>query len=130
MENCLDSTVAETCVFPIVPVGVHQSPEAARKAMRYLQLLLNRRPGNKTARWLLNVAAMTVGDDPGAIPPKLVIPINRFDGTAPLARFGNVARELGTDVERMEPNSAALRSGLQVGDRRMRQFSFKLLLFG
>ncbi len=109
VENCLDSTVAETCIFPIVPVGVHQSPEAARKAMRYLQLLLERRPENKTARWLLNVAAMTVGDYPGAVPPKLVIPINRFDWTAPLARFENIARELGVDV-------ASLSGGLIADD--------------
>lgn len=109
VENCLNSTVAETCIFPIVPAGVHQSPEAARKAMRYLKMLLDRRPENTTARWLLNVAAMTVGDYPDAVPPQLLIPINRFDGTAPLARFDNIARELGIDV-------ASLSGGLIADD--------------
>lgn len=98
VENCLNSAVAETCIFPIVPHGIHRSPEAARKAMRYLQMLLERRPHNKSARWLLNVAAMTVGDYPDAVPSKLLIPVNRFDGTAPVARFHNIASELGVDV--------------------------------
>ena len=109
IDNCLNSTVAETCIFPIVPQGVHQSPEAARAAMRYLEKLLLRRPGNKTARWLLNVAAMTTGDYPAAITPSLRIPINRFDGSAPLSRFENVARELGIDV-------ASLSGGLIADD--------------
>ncbi len=99
VENCLDSTLAETCIFPIVPVGVHQSPEAARTSMRYLRMLLERRPSNLTARWLLNVAAMTTGDYPQNIPEPLLIPVTRFDGNAPLTRFVNVARELGVDVD-------------------------------
>lgn len=60
--------------------------------MRYLQMLLERRPHNKSARWLLNVAAMTVEDHPDAVPSKLLIPVNQFDGTAQW-------RDSGADAE-------------------------------
>ena len=98
IDNCLNSSVAETCIFPIVPAGVHALPEPAHRAMKYLQMLLERRPGNMTARWLLNVAAMTVGEYPDGVPPAQRIPVDRFDGTAPLTRFPNVARKAGVDV--------------------------------
>ncbi len=98
VENCLDSDSAETCLFPVPANGLHPRPEAARQAMQYLQMLLSRRPQNRTAQWLLNIAAMTVGEYPDGIPQPFRIPVNGFDGTAPLARFENIAADLGVDV--------------------------------
>lgn len=98
VDNCLDSEIAETCLFPVPLSGIHANPDAAKKAMHYLQMLLSRRPQNLTAQWLLNIAAMTVGEYPEGVPQPLRIPVTGFDRTAPLARFENIAAEIGVDV--------------------------------
>lgn len=98
IDNCLDSGRRETCIFPVVPEGIAISQDAGRHAMRYLEMLLKRRPGNGTARWLLNIAAMTTGQYPDGVPAEFRVPFDRYDGTAPLARFENVASEVGVDT--------------------------------
>lgn len=98
IDNCLSSENAETCIFPITREGISASPEAAEKSMSYLTMLLKRRPRNLTARWLLNIAAMSVGRYPDDVPEPLRIPTNRFDAEAPLAAFENISRQAGTDI--------------------------------
>lgn len=98
VENCLSSDNAETCIFPITREGVSASPEAAEKSMSYLTMLLKRRPRNLTARWLLNIAAMSVGRYPDDVPEQFRIPVDRFDSDAPLAAFENISQQAGTDV--------------------------------
>ena len=51
------------------------------------------------ARWLLNVAEMTVGDYPTNVPPQWLIPPRVFQSDFELKRFPDVAADLGLDVE-------------------------------
>jgi len=51
-------------------------------------------PDNLAARWLLNVAAMTVGEYPQAVPDQFVIPAEAFRSDEPFPRFVNVAPRL------------------------------------
>ena len=60
-ENCLYNHTAESCLLPIRGGGVHQFPRGSRKAIEMLTPLLQRFPGDLRARWLLNIAYMTLG---------------------------------------------------------------------
>jgi hypothetical protein len=50
------------------------------------------------ARWLLNIAYMTVGEYPDKVPPQHVIPPKAFESEEDIPPFRNIARELGLDA--------------------------------
>lgn len=98
-ENCLHGHNAESCLFPIRGGGVHRLPRGSRGAMRALLDWLQHEPENLQARWLLNLAAMTLGEHPDAIPERWRIPADRFASAYPLPRYPDVAGALGVDVD-------------------------------
>ena len=97
-QNCHQSNTRDSCLLPIRGTGVHLKREGSTRAMKILQRLLDKEPGNLTARWLLNIAAMTLGTYPTAVPPAYVIPESVFASEYPLPRFENVAKHSGLDV--------------------------------
>jgi hypothetical protein len=50
------------------------------------------------ARWLLNIAYMTVGEYPDKVPVPYLIPPKAFESEEDIPRFRNIARELGLDA--------------------------------
>ena len=48
-------------------------------------------------RWLLNVAAMTLGEYPDKVPPQYLISLDPFQSRIDLGRFPNVAAQIGLD---------------------------------
>jgi hypothetical protein len=94
-ENCVHHHQPQSCLLPIAAAGVHGQREGSRLASRELRALLEENPGDLTARWLLNVAAMTLGEHPGGLPPAQVIPLSVFDSQGPMGRFQDVATERG-----------------------------------
>ena len=67
-ENCLINHNADSCLFPIRESGVHQLPRGSRGAVAVLTELLQKYPGDLRARWLLNIAYMTLGEYPDQVP--------------------------------------------------------------
>src|SRR6266498_1124408 len=72
--NCLSNHNADSCLLPLRGGGIHRWPAPSRQAIGILTNLLEEFPDNLAARWLLNVAAMTVGDYPGHVPSRWLIP--------------------------------------------------------
>jgi hypothetical protein len=97
-ENCVQGHNRESCLLPIRGGGVHRRPDGARKAMEYLTLVLKDHPDHLTARWLLNIAAMTVGDYPLKVPGRLLIPPDSFASEESFPRFPDVAGDVGLDT--------------------------------
>ena len=97
-QNCHQGNTPESCLLPIRGEGVHRKREGATRAIEVLSGLLDREPGNLEARWLLNVAYMTLGDYPDRVPKSRLIPPAVFESAHPLPRFENVARRVGVDV--------------------------------
>jgi hypothetical protein len=101
-QNCCRRRTAESCILPIRGGGVHALPEGSRRAIERLQLLLaGSAPDSKgalAARWLLNVAAMTVGAWPHEVPERWRLPAEIFAPEIPFPRFANIAAELGLDT--------------------------------
>ena len=103
LENCLSNHTSDSCIFPIGGSGVHLFQRGSRGAVAVLSGLLDEQPGNLAARWLLNVAYMTLGEYPDKVPPKWLIPAKVFESDYQIPRFydvaGNLLRADNADVE-------------------------------
>jgi len=102
-QNCIARHSSESCILPIRPGGVHQDQEGARQALHYWTEGLQRAEPNGNLylaeKWLLNVAAMTLGEWPDGVPEALRIPESVFASDQEFPRFHDVAPELGLNVQ-------------------------------
>src|SRR4029079_12598041 len=78
--------------------GIHRKREGSTRAAEVLTHVLEEDPDDLQARWLLNIAHMTLGSYPAGVPRRHLIPPAVFDSQYPLPRFENVARRAGVDV--------------------------------
>ena len=97
LTNCLADHNPESCLAPIQGRGLHRFQEGSRNAMRILTDMLEHQPDDLAARWLLNIAGMTVGDYPEKIPPQWLIPPTAFASEYDIKHFPDVAGALGLD---------------------------------
>lgn len=97
LENCVHHHNAETCIFPLSAAARHQHQQGSEKAIEYFLKHLAEKPDNLEVRWLLNVAAMTLGKYPQDVPREFLIPPAAFDSKIKMARFVDVASPLGID---------------------------------
>ncbi len=98
-ENCLLTHNAESCVFPLRPKAFHQLPRGSRGALTLLNEHLGENPEDLGARWLVNIAHMTLGEYPDKVPPALLIPPKAFASEYELPRFVDVSSGLGLDLD-------------------------------
>lgn len=99
--NCCKRPGAASCILPIVESAQHRDPEGSENACHYLIEVLENTDGDDrwhlSARWLLNLAHMTLGTWPEGVPERYRMPAHLFaSGGAP--RFENVAEQLGLDT--------------------------------
>ena len=94
-QNCIHHREADRCILPIRRGGIHRDQEGARSAIRYLTEVLERNSDHLEARWLLNLAAMLVGEHPSSVRPSLRIPPARFESEAKAQRFRDSAAARG-----------------------------------
>jgi hypothetical protein len=98
LQNCCQSNNKDSCLLPIQGEGVHRQREGATRAAEVLEKALEAEPGHLEARWLLNIAHMTLGSYPEGVPERYLIPPSAFTSEYPLPRFTNVAKEAGVNV--------------------------------
>ena len=97
-ENCHAAPGRDACLLPIKGQGVHKHREGGEGAVRALLEVLSQDPTNLRARWLLNIAHMTLGSYPDGVPERHRIAPSVFASEHPLPRFDNVADEAGLDL--------------------------------
>jgi hypothetical protein len=98
-ENCLTNHNADSCIFPIRGRGVHTLERGSRGAVTVLTELLNRYPGCLRARWLLNIAYMTLGEYPDKVPPRWLLEPRLFASEYDIKHFPDVAPDVGLNVQ-------------------------------
>jgi hypothetical protein len=103
--NCLSNHNSDSCLFPIQNGGVHLWKEGSRQATTVLTNLLTEFPTNLSGRWLLNIAAMTLGDYPSKVPAQWLIPPGTFKSDYDLKRFTDVAAPAGLAVNSLSGGS-------------------------
>jgi len=96
-ENCLLNHTADSCLFPIQGGGVHQLQQGSRAAVDELTEVLRAAPGDLRARWLLNIAYMTLGEYPDKVPSDQLIAPQAFASDYDIKRFPDVAGRVGLD---------------------------------
>ncbi len=101
-QNCCLKTNRDSCIFPIQGGGLHSNKEGSTKAMRALGKALSLVPPNsqvgRKARWLMNIAAMTLDLDTGKLPKEWRIPAEVFESDEEFMHFDDVATEVGLDA--------------------------------
>jgi len=98
-ENCGFNHNAESCTLPIRGDGVHKLQRGSRGAVGVLEDLLQSYPSDLRARWLLNIAYMTLGEYPAKVPEQWLIDPKVFESDHDIKRFPDVAGKLGLDVD-------------------------------
>jgi hypothetical protein len=98
-ENCLLNHNADSCIFPLKPGAYHHLRRGSEGAIALLTEQLNTQPTDLSARWLLNLAYMTLGEYPGEVPTQWQIPPKVFASDYPMPRFPDIAGGLGLDMD-------------------------------
>jgi hypothetical protein len=98
VDNCVACLGPSSCIFPIIPEARHRQTSGSREAMGHFRAYLRQRPEDVGVRWLLGVAAMTLGESPDGIPAELRLTPDLFASTLDIGRFPNVAPVVGLDT--------------------------------
>ena len=96
--NCLEGHTTAACLFPIGPDGVHADPQGSRTALGYFTTVLEQNPDDLTARWLLNIAYMTLGEYPDQVPSQWLLAPSLFVSEYDIGRFPDIAPFLRLDL--------------------------------
>jgi hypothetical protein len=73
-NNCIANHSMESCIFPIRGSGIYMDPSASRKSIALYSDILTQFPDDLDARWLINLAYMTIGEYPAKVPAAWLIP--------------------------------------------------------
>ncbi len=85
----------EMCLFPLSEAAQHRVGDGAQRAVEHFTRYLNRHPTDLEVRWLLNVAAMTIGTYPDGVAERFRIGPDSFTSAADPGRFWDVAGTAG-----------------------------------
>jgi len=100
-RNCVERRSADSCIFPIRSGGVFVEKDGSRKAVRYFTEVLKSTPPrvrlHVKAKWLLNIAYMTLGEYPADVPEAYRIDPVVFAADEAFPRFTDIAPRLGLD---------------------------------
>jgi hypothetical protein len=101
-ENCCLRHTPESCILPIQGGGIHTRQDGSRQAIEQFESVLKVTPESSPlyvkAKWLLNIAVMTIGAYPDEVPATYLIPPALFKSAHGMPRFENVAPGLGLDT--------------------------------
>ena len=100
--NCCLRNSPESCILPLQGGGIHTEQDPSRGAIasftKVLQTTRASEPLHLAARWLLNIASMTIGSYPEQVPKPYLLSPQLFESEEQIPRFQNIAPELGLDT--------------------------------
>lgn len=96
--NCMHNHNAQSCIYPISRGAQHAMKEGSEGAIREFSSLLEANPNDLNARWLINIAYMTLGQHPDKVPPQWLIPATILKSEYDIKPFRDIAPMLGLDV--------------------------------
>lgn len=100
-SNCISNHEAESCIMPVQGLGIHTDQTGSRKAIALYQDILNADHNNLEARWLLNLAYMTLGEYPHKVPRPFLISGLEGDTTDQVNPFEDIAGDLKVQINNM-----------------------------
>jgi tetratricopeptide (TPR) repeat protein len=109
MENNVYRAPADRCLFPPRSPVVYAKKQDSENAVAYLTRFLEKKPDSQEAKWLLNLAYMTLGKYPAGVPAPYRISPSVFKSEEDIVRFKDVAPAAGL-------NSFSMAGGVIVDD--------------
>ncbi len=97
LQNCLTNHNSESCIIPFTDNAVHRNQDGSRMAIRQYRRLLEHDAEDWHARYMLNLAYVTLGLYPDSVPEGWRIPERNMLAGNRIPRFRNVAEELGVN---------------------------------
>jgi hypothetical protein len=101
-ENCCARNTPDSCILPIRGEGIHIHKNGSRKAIEYfsevLQTTLSKSETHVRARWLLNIATMTLGEYPSRVPQSYRVDPDYFTSEVAFPQFKNISKKLGLNT--------------------------------
>lgn len=94
-RNCVAMHTAESCILPIGPGGVHGDKSGSEAALALLRDVSEADPADTRSAWLINVACMTLGTYPDAVPAAVRVDPGTWKSDQAFTRFLDVAPDLG-----------------------------------
>ena len=95
LSNCRSQSGRMTCVLPLDGETTHDDRRGSEKAIDYLLDLLALDPDSLAARWMLNIAHMTLGTYPWQVPDPYLIPPEVLESEHEIGRFEEIAPFVG-----------------------------------
>jgi hypothetical protein len=97
-DNCVMCRGESSCILPIAPAARHTNPLGSQLAIKHFTEYLERFPDDLGARWLLNIAHMTLGEHPGKVDPRYLIRLDGFfQSEFDIGKFRDIGHSLGID---------------------------------
>jgi len=97
-DNCVMCRGEGSCILPINPAAVHANPTGSRLAVGHFTEYLARFPDDREARWLLNLAHMTLGEHPHKVDPRYLLSLDHFvKSEFDIGRFRDVGHFVGVN---------------------------------
>lgn len=97
-DNCILCRGDSSCILPIVPAAVHTNPLGSRRAIEHFGEYLEIFPDDVGARWLLNLAHMTLGEHPDQVDPRYVMSLDHFRSSeSSIGKFRDVGALVGVN---------------------------------
>ncbi|HZV43443.1 MAG TPA: CRTAC1 family protein [Saprospiraceae bacterium] len=94
-ENCILNHTSASCIIPIAKAGQHSKKEGSTSAIDLYEEILKQSPDDLTSKYLLTIAAMTLGQYPEGIPKPMRIPGDFFKSKVDFPPFPDISNELG-----------------------------------
>jgi hypothetical protein len=95
LENCVGHHACSSCIAPIAPGGVHVEREGSERAFDLYRELCEQFPDDVESRWLLNLAAMTLGRWPDQVPERWRLAREALASTGECAQWKDIAPAIG-----------------------------------
>lgn len=100
-DNCCARPTPESCILPLQGGALHVAKEGSTNAIPFFREVIENTPAGDFwhlgARWLLNLAHMTLGTHPAGVEPKYLIPPEALASKIDFPRFPNVAQKVGLE---------------------------------
>lgn len=98
IENCIKHHNEYSCIIPIEGPGQHVEKEGSLKARQVFANILKGNPNDIQAKWLYNLAQMTLGEYPQGVEPQYLLNPSIFESDVAFPRFTDKAMPLGLAV--------------------------------
>jgi tetratricopeptide (TPR) repeat protein len=98
VDNEVYKSPLDKCLFPMRPEFKYGNASSSEKAIEHLLKVLKQKSDNLEVKWVLNLAYMTLGTYPAAVPKEDLIPLAGFESPQNIGRFRDVAPETGLNL--------------------------------